>query len=82
MTHLPCPRFAANNCLTRELQKKASEPATAPAGAELEPQVLAVAVAVPQEQYLEGVRAVAAASGAVQDLEIPSFSLGKVQDSR
>lgn len=50
-----CPRFA-ENCVTRELQKKASEPAAAPAGAEPEPQVLAVAVAVPQEQYSEGVR--------------------------
>lgn len=65
----------------KELQKKASEPATAPAEAELEPPVLAVAVAVPQEQYSDGVSAVAAAPGVVQDLEIPSFSLGKVQDS-
>lgn len=45
-----------NHCVTRELQKKASEPATAPAEAELEPQALAVAVAVPQEQYIEAVR--------------------------
>lgn len=65
----------------KELQKKASEPATAPAEAELEPPVLAVAVAVPQEQYSDGVSVVAAAPGVVQDLEIPSFSLGKVQDS-
>lgn len=56
ISSVQCPRFAENNCVTRELQKKASEPAAAPAGAEPEPQVLAVAVAVPQEQYSEGVR--------------------------
>lgn len=72
------PQVCSWQLSNQKAAKEASEPEIASAGAELEPQVLAVAV--PQEQCLEGVRPVAAAPQAVQQLGSPCLSLGKGQD--